>query len=333
MNILSKFENVEIKNSTRITTDDLEFCKSNQKLYLKILDNYKNIYADLLRIIEKEKSQFNEVESENTYNKNGYVYKKYDYHFVSISKDDFTETIIGVHRIFITTIFGYFVEKYGVKLEVKSVEDILGFNKPEKIDNGYWGLRNCSEEEIKKIREKNMEYEKALDEYKDKVINAVIDFNTIIDNIFIQLDGYSFVDKVKKEIIDECKSACFNEYRKFSYVTLKKDKIAIETGFDSYFDRIWQEYEAQTNNDNFKAIMRALTFFDSGENNNSIYDSWYNSFIYYNRKESDGVYGLHSAYGNKIESFKFYKNGKWEIKFISSEDAQKFFDMYCKSEV
>lgn len=58
----------------------------------------------------------------------------------------------------------------------------------------------------------------------------------------------------------------------------------------------------------------------------------YCSFIYYNKKEIDGIYGLHSAYGNKVESFKFYKNGKWEVKFISEEEAQKFFDMYCKLE-
>lgn len=93
-----------------------------------------------------------------------------------------------------------------------------------------------------------------------------------------------------------------------------------------------EKYEASTDNSAFRAIMRALSFFDSGENNISIYDSWYYSFIYYNKQETDGIYGLHSAYGNKVESFKFYKNGKWEVKFISEEEAQKFFDMYCKLE-
>ena len=113
---------------------------------------------------------------------------------------------------------------------------------------------------------------------------------------------------------------------------MKKNKISIETGFNSHFDSIWGEYEASTDNSDFRAIMRALSFFDSGENNVSIYDSWCCSFVYYNRKERDGIYGLHSAYGNKVESFRFYKNGKWEVKFISEEEAQKFFDMYCKLE-
>lgn len=333
MSILSKFESVEIKNDTRIAVDDLAFCKSNQRLYLKVLENYKNIYNDLLKVFQKENSQFEEIEPENTFVKNGYSYKKYDYHFVSVNKENFTEAISEVHRIFITTIVNYFIEKYGVKLDTKSVDEMLGIEKPKQDDGGYWGYRNCSDEEIKKIKERNREYEKSLEKYRDKVIAAKIDFNTIIDDIFIQLDGYSFADKVKKEIIDACKSACFSQYRKSNYAELKKNKIAIKIGFYSHFDSIWKEYEAETDNADFKAIMRALSFFDSGENNTSIYDSWYCSFIYYNKREKDGIYGLHSAYGNKVESLKFYKNGKWEVKFISEEEAQKFFDMYCKTEI
>ena len=222
---LSKFENIEIKNDTRIAKDDIAFCESNQRLYLKVLKNYQNIYSDLLKVLQKEQSQFEEIEMENVFTKNGYSYKKYDYHFLSVNKEDFTETISGVHRIFISTIVDYFIEKYGVKLDTKSVDEMLGIEKPKQDDNSYWGYRNLTDEEIEKIKERNREYEKSLEEYRDKVIAAKIDFNTIIDDIFIQLDGYSFVDKVKKEIIDSCKSACFNQYRKYSYAELKKNKI------------------------------------------------------------------------------------------------------------
>ena len=76
--------------------------------------------------------------------------------------------------------------------------------------------------------------------------------------------------------------------------------------------------------------MRALSFFDSDEKAKKIYGGWLSEFIFYYKKEKDGVYGLHSAYGKKVQSFKFYKNGKWEINFISQEDAEKFFNEYCK---
>lgn len=333
MSILSKFENVEIKNDTRIAADDLEFCEKNQRLYSKVLNNYKNVYAALMKALEMEKAQFEEIESENTIDRNGYVYKKYDYHFISMNKEDFTKVIIGVHDTFIKTIFNYFIKKYGVDLEIKSAEEILGFEKPEKNHDSYWGFRGCTDEEIEKIKKKNEEYEKSLDEYRDKVILAEINFNNIIDDIFIQLDGYSFADRSKKEIIDNCKNACFNEYRKFNYAELKKDKIVIETGFHSHFDTIWKEYEAETDNNSFKAIMRALSFFDSEERYTSIYSGWLCEFVFYSKKEKDGIYGIHTVASNKIESFKFYKNGKWEVKFNSQDEAQKFFDMYCKVEV
>lgn len=76
--------------------------------------------------------------------------------------------------------------------------------------------------------------------------------------------------------------------------------------------------------------MRALSFFDSDEKEKKIYGGWLSEFVFYYKKEKDGVYGLHSAYGKKVQSFKFYKNGKWEINFISQEDAEKFFNEYCK---
>lgn len=331
MSVLDKFDNVEIKNDTRIAPDDLEFCKRNQELYLKVLENYKSVYKDLIKVKEKEFTLFSEIEPENTYSQSyGYMNRKYDCHFVTINKEEFFEIIIGVHQIFITTIYDYFIRKYGVKLETKAPEDIIGLEKPGKADIDYYGYGRLSDERIEEIKRKNQDYERLLDVYRDKVIAAKVDFNNIIDDIFIQLDGYSFVDKAKNEIVNTCKSACFNEYRKLSYATLKRCKIVMETGFYSHFDTIWKEYEASTNNDNFKAIMRALSFFDSDEKEKDTYNDWTISFIFYNMKERDGIYGVRPARGNKVQSFKFYKNGKWEINFVSQEDAEKFFNEYCK---
>lgn len=330
MNILNKFDNVEIKNDTRISEEDLKFCEKQQSLYFKILDNYKSIYNDLKIVQEKEKTLFKAIEKENVYSMNDDVYKKYDYYFVTTNKEEFTKIIIDVHRTFITTIFDYFAKKYNVSLDKKSVEDITQIQEPDKIDDWYYRFRNCTPEEIEKFKERNKEYEKELNKYRDKIIAAKIDFNIIVDNIFVQLEGYSFVDKAKKEIVDNCKLACFNKYRKYNYAGLKKDKIVFEIGFNSHFDSIWKEYEATTNNYEFKSIIKALTFFDSEENNYSIYDGWRCSFVYFSKREKDGIYGIKAAYGNKVESFKFYKNGKWEVKFNTQEDAEKFFNEYCK---
>lgn len=58
---LSKFENIEIKNDTRIAKDDLAFCESNQRLYLKVLKNYQNIYSNLLKVLQKQLSQIMKI--------------------------------------------------------------------------------------------------------------------------------------------------------------------------------------------------------------------------------------------------------------------------------
>lgn len=227
-NILDKFDNVGIENGTRIAADDLEFCERQQKLYNKVLDNYKSIYRDLMTVLGKEYNQHKEIDRENTYGKDGNIYKRYNHYFVTISKDEFIKIIIDVHSTFITTIFDYFAKKYNVSLDKKSVEDVTQIQEPQKGD-WYYAFRSLTPEEIEKIKDRNKEYEKELNKYGDKIIAAKIDFNTIVDNIFVQLDGYSFVDKAKKEIIDNCRLACFNKYRKCNYAELKGIKLYLKS--------------------------------------------------------------------------------------------------------
>lgn len=303
MDILGKFEGVEIKNDTRLPAEDLEYCKQNQELYLKVIDHHKEIFEEMTRIYMREEDFFEGIKEENTYERG--ESRKYYYCFSTKDRGRFTTVIMDVHRRFVNIIYDYFAGKYGIKLDKKSAEDIL-----------------C----LKSFGE----YGKEIDKYREDIITARVDFNDIVADIFIQLDGCSFVEKAKNEIVDACKNACYNGYRNIDYAELKKCKITINTGFRSYFNTIWKEYEAGTDNETFRAIIRALSFFDSDEKEKKIYPDWRNEFIFYNRYERDGIYGFHSVQANKVQSLRFYKNGKWEIHFNSQEYAEKFFNEYFK---
>ena len=42
INLLERFETVEIKNNTRLAEEDLQFCEQQHELYIKVLQHYRN---------------------------------------------------------------------------------------------------------------------------------------------------------------------------------------------------------------------------------------------------------------------------------------------------
>ena len=89
----------------------------------------------------------------------------------------------------------------------------------------------------------------------------------------------------------------------------------------------WGEYEICLDSEKYKALLRALTFFDSSKEQVSIYDGWlerFVSFSYSGKKEKEGIFDEHPALGKKVVKFKYFKNGRWDIVFASGVHALSF---------
>lgn len=94
---------------------------------------------------------------------------------------------------------------------------------------------------------------------------------------------------------------------------------------------IWGEYEICLDSEKYKALLRALTFFDSSKEQVSIYDGWlerFVSFSYSGKKEKEGIFDEHPALGKKVVKFKYFKNGRWDIVFASGVHALSFAKEY-----
>ena len=65
-----------------------------------------------------------------------------------------------------------------------------------------------------------------------------------------------------------------------SYVkyNIQSKKLTIKNLVYSKTD-LWGEYEICLDNEKYKAVLRALTFFDSGKKQFNIYDGWLEIFI------------------------------------------------------
>lgn len=154
---------------------------------------------------------------------------------------------------------------------------------------------------------------------------ARIEYPLILDDIFSYLGGFSFQEKVEQEIKTDAKAGV--TYAKYK---LQSKKLSIQNLLYSKTD-LWGEYEICLDSEKYKALLRALTFFDSSKEQVSIYDGWlerFVSFSYSGKKEKEGIFDEHPALGKKVVKFKYFKNGRWDIVFASGVHALSFAKEY-----
>ena len=324
--ILEKFETVEITNESRITDEELEFCKAQQTLYAKVLAQH--CYAfDVLQQLENDCEVFiQSVADDNEYRSNGYSYHHYSCEYKETNKEDFAKKQIGgIHERFISIIIDFFKDKYSVSIAKPEYETLLGIKKPDKPEHSYFGYRNMSDEDKEKYIAQERAYEQAKDAYLNSIINAELDYNAMLDHIFLQLGGSTFAERADQEIKKASRNATSGRWSK---PEIKNKRIAMDI-----LNPIkgWRnEYEVELDGKDYRAVLRALTYFNSEKCQSEIYPGWHH-FMGFKKYESDGIFDSHQVGSTKVLSFKYYKNGKFEVTFDSHTTARQFASEYLYS--
>jgi len=172
------------------------------------------------------------------------------------------------------------------------------------------------------------EYKVTLD-YKiiQQKYNIDITYNTIIDEIIEQLEGYNFTDKASKEI----KEAFKDEVRGYNgnvKAEIKKQKVIFDSFFyaDTWDKKYGGEPSIGYNSTNgFYKLLKALSHFEQGSAEN-LYSGIYSKI---RCEKGDKVFTTHTMMCFKAESMKIFKNGKVEVTFLTNEYAQQFAKEYC----
>lgn len=154
-----------------------------------------------------------------------------------------------------------------------------------------------------------------------------ITYNTIIDEIIEQLDGYSFTDKAGKEIKDALKKQITRGYDNNVRAEIKNKKVIFDDFFwiDSW-DKKYGTYKVSYSSDEaFLKLLKAISHFEQGANENT-YHGVYETIT---RKRNDEVFKEHTLMCIKAESIKLFKNGKVEVTFLNNEYARQFAKEYC----
>jgi hypothetical protein len=126
--LLNKFKNIKVENTSRIDEEDENFCKIFDVIYKETLQCYKNTLDNLILLYNKQI-----VTVKNSYDLNISLYGG------SFSISDVEDNILKLKQSFISKICHYFCKKYQVTIDntviYEKYKDIeLSYNEKENKD-------------------------------------------------------------------------------------------------------------------------------------------------------------------------------------------------------
>lgn len=211
--LLDKFNDIEIKNVSRIDQEDQQYCELFNQIYSETLQCYQNTLNSLITLYNKQIPLV----------KNDYELS-ISYYGRDFGISGVVDSILNIKQKFISKVCYYFEQKYKVTIN------------NDKIYEKY--------KDIQMEHHKRTNPDKTLNQ---NIIEYVyLDYNMILDEIFIQLNGFSFWEKAVDEIKQKAKTPLhWYDYRKYWNYEVKGKTIKFRTSINN--------------------IKPALYFYDSNE--------------------------------------------------------------------
>ncbi len=287
MNALDKLNAVQIEADNRISETDRQFCEAHQAAYMDAkasLNELEYMWTDIVsrqsKLFEPAAAVWNNVQ-------------KYTYlpHF---SEQDIRDQLEKLNDLFSSNLVRYFNSRYKVSLDADSIIDMLLPHKPKK---DYFSPNT-----------------EAVTEYHQKLRTMTVDYKEVLEQIFVQLGGRTFLERALDEIKEGCHKAAWHTYSGKAEYELKNDTVRFTYG--CRFDTIFEKWSL---NDSMKEILRGLAYFETEAL--GYYPAGIANLLDWSYKEEPVI--SFSTY-TKLQSLRMFKNGRVDIKFKSKDYASRF---------
>lgn len=325
MSLLEKFGAVEIKADNRIAEEDKAFCQREQEAFDKSGPALQQI-ADLMQSSYEEQKSILGIEDGNNSFYNPYM-----------TSEHFRCDVINVHRAmmernehFICRIVSYFSRKYKVELDDQKIKEHLIPAAPKEPSEPYYVRQHFTDEELDAYRAKVDAYKKGLAEFNQRLRALPLRYEQVVDEIFVQLGGFSFQERAMNEMLARCWKASHREdWRTNKTVEEFEVKNAtlklLESGYWCRCkDDSWRSYEEWEPGQGLKTVLEAVAHFQCGRMNEG--HLWFPELFKYDTREN--VFDIRNM--EKVKGIKMFKNGRVDIKFSSAAFAQEFVENYLR---
>ena len=294
MELLQKFAAGEIQVDDRISETDKYYCEQHQKAYETAICSFKELgffWADMKaaqrELLGEEKGPF---------------YRNYlaSRDGPSISQELIERHIASLHTDFIANLVRHFNSTYQVTVDSTEIIDALLPKKPKDS----W----------------QHNYEELCKTYHAQMQTLTVQYQDVVDQIILRLDGRSFSEQAFYELTDKCHDAAWNSYDQNPKFERRKETIC----FIGYFCRFrgWP-YDGWELDDGMQNILRGVAHFET-DSYHILPVGFSNLFGYHDIKEPIVEFPT----CEKVKLMKLFKNNRVDLKFYSPEYAEQFVGKY-----
>ncbi len=329
MNILDKFSSVEIKADNRISDADRDFCVRHQEAFDKAGPALGKIAEAIIAAKTDQQAILGNDGNEYSYLSPWGVY---------ISSDGFKCDESAVYEImkkrserFITGIVDYFQRKYTLVLDEDKIKENLIPTPPKEPKLPWGGYRSMTEEEVDTFEEKLATHKAELQKYEDELRVHPLRYEQIVDEIFVQLGGFSFEERAMNEFLqrtwDACHYTCDYPWNNIKAgderFEIKNAVLRLPNGC-SCDENKWMTYPVPKYRptEDLVTLLDALAWYQCGRINEG--PLWFPKLG--NRWSSTEENVIYTQNMSKVDSIKLFKNGRVDIKFRSATYLQEFVE-------
>lgn len=326
MRLMDKFSTVEIKADNRISDVDRAFCVRHQEAFDKAGPALDKIAEAIIAAKTEQQAILGSDDSEYSYLSSWGVY---------ISSDGFKCDESHVYEMskkrserFITKIVDYFQRKYVLELDGDKIREHLIPSPPKEPELPWGGYRNMSDDQIDAFKVELNNHKVALQKYESDLRAHPLRYEQIVDEIFVQLGGFSFQERAMNEFLAKCWGAAHSRWDAKERFEIKNDSLKLD-GFcwcdlNKWMSSPVPDYKPH---DELKVVLNALVHFNIGQLSRGA--EWFPELFRYSTKEN--IFPINNL--EKVKQIKLFKNGRVDIKFRDAVSVQEFVEAYLRKQI
>jgi hypothetical protein len=289
MGLLDKLEQVEITADSRLPEDDLMFCETQQQAYDESCRALREIRQQWKKAIQAQRDLLGIGQDGSL----PYFGSNYRFGITDLNRE-----LEKFHSRFISELTQHFNEKYSVTISTDAIKEHLIPAEPDPY--------RCDMDTSK--------------EYHRNLRALALHYEDVVDQMFIQLDGLSFVERAFQELRTKCHKAAYWSISNAGY-----DRKGDTLRFGGYFcscDERWGHEEwrlAERMQDIFTAVAHYET------NTFGRFPAGFSELLGYS-DVSTSQFQFPTC--QKLVQLRMFKNGRVDLKFKTASIAKEFAETY-----